>query len=85
MAFTPLSNISLDARVMQLERTVQVLDAVFKGIHSVTQGWNGEKLTAAFGALSMTDASAPNNTIYFSTTANKLVYKDAAGVVNNLY
>jgi hypothetical protein len=32
-----------------------------------------------------TDAGMPNNSIYFSTTSNKLVYKDAGGVVNVLY
>jgi hypothetical protein len=31
------------------------------------------------------DADAPKNTIYYSTTATKLVYKTAAGVVNALY
>lgn len=31
------------------------------------------------------NASAPNGTIYYSTDANKLVYKDNSGVVNNLY
>lgn len=35
--------------------------------------------------VSMADASAPNNSIYYSTTQSKLVYKDASGVVNNLY
>jgi len=34
---------------------------------------------------SMADADAPNSTLYFSTTASKLVWKDASGVVNNLY
>ena len=34
---------------------------------------------------SLSDAVAPNNSIYFSTTATKLVYKDAAGSVHNLY
>lgn len=34
---------------------------------------------------SMADGSAANNTIYYSTTAGKLVYKDAGGTVNNLY
>lgn len=33
----------------------------------------------------MADVSAPNDSIYYSTTANKLVYKDSSGVVNNLY
>jgi len=34
---------------------------------------------------SMADGSAPNNSLYYSTTASKLVYKDAGGVVNALY
>lgn len=33
----------------------------------------------------MTDAAAPNDTLYFSTTAGKLVYKDAGGTVHPLY
>lgn len=31
------------------------------------------------------DASAPNNSVYYSSTQSKLVYKDAAGAVNALY
>lgn len=34
---------------------------------------------------SIADASASNNSLYYSTTQNKLVYKDSSGVVNNLY
>lgn len=34
---------------------------------------------------SMADSSANNNSIYYSTTQSKLVYKDSAGTVNNLY
>lgn len=34
---------------------------------------------------SLADSSASNNTIYYSTTASKLVYKDSGGTVNNLY
>lgn len=34
---------------------------------------------------SMADAKAPNNSVYFSTTANKLVYKAANGMVFPLY
>lgn len=39
----------------------------------------------AWKPSSMADASAPNNSVYFSTTANKLVYKDSGGTVNQLY
>ena len=34
---------------------------------------------------SLQDADASNNTIYYSLTQLKLVYKDSGGVVNNLY
>ena len=34
---------------------------------------------------SAVDASAPNNSIYYSTTQSKLVYKDSGGSVNDLY
>lgn len=34
---------------------------------------------------SIADADAVNNSLYFSTTQSKLVYKDAGGVVNALY
>jgi hypothetical protein len=39
----------------------------------------------AFRPVHLADGSAANDTIYFSTTASKLVYKDSGGVVNNLY
>ena len=34
---------------------------------------------------SVADANAPNSTLYYSSTASKLVWKDSGGVVNNLY
>lgn len=39
----------------------------------------------AIKVATIADASAPNSSLYFSSTASKLVWKDAAGVVNNLY
>jgi len=38
-----------------------------------------------FAIPTYTDAQAPNSTLYFSSTASKLVFKDSSGVVNNLY
>lgn len=35
--------------------------------------------------LSSADASAPNNSIYYSTDQSKLCYKDSLGTVNDLY
>lgn len=37
------------------------------------------------GIVSMADSAAANSTLYFSTDASKLVWKDAGGTVNNLY
>jgi hypothetical protein len=31
------------------------------------------------------DAESPNSRLYYSSTQTKLVWKDSAGVVNNLY
>jgi len=39
----------------------------------------------SFNPVSLADSAAPNNSIYYSTDASKLVYKDGGGVVNNLY
>jgi len=38
-----------------------------------------------FQPVSSVDGSAPSNSIYYSTTQSKLVYKDSGGNVNNLY
>ena len=35
--------------------------------------------------ITSTDAAAPNNSIYYSSTKSKLVYKDSGGGINNLY
>ncbi len=43
------------------------------------------KGNGAFQPVHLANAAAANDTIYFSTDANKLVYKDSGGVVNNLY
>ena len=42
-------------------------------------------VSGAFQPVSIADSSAPNNSIYYSTTASKLVYKNSSGTVNNLY
>ena len=49
---------------------------------------NGSSDALFYGGIkpaTLTDASAPNNSIYYSSTAGKLVYKDSGGTVNNLY
>lgn len=85
-------SLNVETRIDTLERLVREIQVVQKGVQRITGGWDGEhlvvrKITLTGGLVpaSMADASAENGTIYFSTTANKLVYKDAGGVVNNLY
>ncbi len=49
---------------------------------------SGSPLIAMGGGVtpaSLADSSAANSTIYYSTDAGKLVFKDSGGVVNNLY
>jgi len=56
------------------------------GVEGLGTGASGNTLTlASYSPASMADASAANDTIYYSTTASRLVYKDSAGTVNNLY
>lgn len=43
------------------------------------------KFDGVIRPASMANASAPNDSIYYSTDASKLVYKDSGGTVNNLY
>jgi hypothetical protein len=38
-----------------------------------------------FLPASIADSSAPNNSVYYSTTQSKLAYKDSGGTVNTLY
>lgn len=41
--------------------------------------------TGALEPASMTNTAAQNNSIFYSTTNSKLVYKDSSGTVHNLY
>jgi len=54
-------------------------------VADLTYGGATLRLDGSFAPASMSNASAVNNSIYFSTDNNKLVYKDSAGVVNELY
>lgn len=42
-------------------------------------------MRGAVQPATLTDAAAPNNAIYFSSTASKLVYKTTGGLVKELY
>lgn len=42
-------------------------------------------ISGAFRPASLADGAAPNGSVYYSTTAGKLVFKDSGGSVNSLY
>lgn len=48
-------------------------------------GWVLVRPDASIQPAQLADADAANDSLYFSTDANKLAYKDSGGVVNNLY
>ena len=48
-------------------------------------GGLGDLAARVFNPDSIADSAAPVSSIYYSTTAGKLVYKDAGGTVNALY
>lgn len=66
-------------RTGQTERVLEVLSP--GGVVSLT----GFGPSGAWHPAALSDAAAPNDSVYFSTTAGRLVYKTSAGVVNNLY
>jgi hypothetical protein len=65
-------------------------DLKVSGKANATEGFkaNGTLLIDSSGYIkpvSSTDAAAPNNSIYYSTTQSRLVYKDSSGTANALY
>ena len=52
------------------------------------QNWTASLFDTSTNALRpphMADAVAPNDSVYYSTTASRLVYKDSLGAVHNLW
>ena len=81
-------------------KLIEVLDSIMTSIESNTTdistnassiSTTNTKVNATINAngsinlASLHDAAAANSTMYFSLEANAAVYKDAAGIVNNLY
>jgi len=60
----------------------QVWQLWFDSIRKLVNNINND---GSITPQSLADADAANNSIYYSTTAAKLVYKDSGGTVNNLY
>lgn len=70
--FLPTNQASVEALLLKVALLLEQLN-----IQSINHGF--------FIPINSADADAPNNTIYYSTTANKLVFKDSGGTVNDLY
>lgn len=60
----------------------QVWQLWFDSIRNLVVGINND---GSFSPSQLADADAANNSIYYSTTQSKLVYKDPGGTVNDLY
>lgn len=58
--------------LLQIARLLEKLET-----YSISEGY--------FLPISSADADAPINSIFYSTDATTLVYKDSGGVVHNLY
>lgn len=79
--------ISADATINTIQAKAQTSQTgnLFDAVNtSGTRLW-GIDQTGAMKPASMADSAAANDTVYYSTDASKLVYKDAGGTVNNLY
>ena len=55
----------------------------FNDFSSWVNTWS--QLDGSSKPVSLADGNANNNSVYYSTTSNKLVYKDNTGTVHNLY
>lgn len=81
-------------RIRGITTTVPVLRVKAAASHSsYVQDWvnssdtvmAGVRKNGAFKPASLADSAAENDSVYYSTDASKLVYKDSGGTVNNLY
>lgn len=64
---------------------VQVVQSVTNAINALNQTLMNLLPNGTYHPFSSSDVDAPSNSLYYSTDAAKLVYKDASSVVHNLY
>jgi hypothetical protein len=72
-----------DNTTLQIRKPVAIRNVANSADAALTCG--AITASGAITPATLTDAAAPNGSIYYSSTASKLVYKDSGGVVNNLY
>jgi len=66
---------TLDTVKKERRRDAQLVDSLLGRFHT----------SGAIEPITLADANAELNSVYYSSTQSKLVYKDASGTVNNLY
>lgn len=64
---------------------VQVTQSITSAVNAINQTLLTLLPNGVYHPFSSSDAAAPTNSLYFSTTANKLVYKDFGNTVHALY
>ena len=55
------------------------------GRYTLEMSYSLANFNVPIDPATLADARAPNNTIYYSSTQSKLVFKDSGGTVRNLY
>ncbi len=73
-----MADIDMSGMIAVAKNTTQAINAINQTLNNLLP--NGP-----YTPFSMADASAPTNSLYYSTTASKLVYKDSGGTVHALY
>lgn len=84
-AFCRMRGITTTVPVLRLKAAASHSGYVQDWVDSSDTVMAGVRKNGAFKPASMADSAAENDSVYYSTDASKLVYKDSGGTVNALY
>lgn len=70
---------------VDMSGVIAVMKNTTQAINALNQTLNNLLPIGAYIPFPQSDASAPNNSLYYSTTTNKLTYKDPSGSTHTLY
>ena len=73
-----MNNVDMSGVIAVMKNTTQAINALNQTLNNLLP--NG-----AYIPFSQADSAAPSNSMYYSTTQGKLVYKDSGGTVHDLY
>ena len=81
-----LIKINKQPQMPVLQHTQRNVEVLLLKIALLLEKLESESISNGFFLPTISaDTDAPNNSIYYSTTQSKLVYKDSLSVVNDLY